>query len=186
LSLSSLWHDLDEARRRFLIGQRLRQNKQRGSHKKLEEIEIAAKHLHKLLSDDVFRFVTRLPAINDDGDLRPSVDARSAREVLQAIADLAGEMRASSGINLAWTAFELLVGTQLAGIYERFSGKSVKLKRKVIEGSSQELKGKFLSFTMKALEELQIHKSEGKPYSLEGIGRAYTRVKSGKPRENRR
>ena len=186
LSLSSLWHDLDNARRRFLIGQRLRQNKQRGSHKKLEEIEITAKRLGKLLSDDVFRFVARLPATNDDGDLRPSVDARSAQEVLQVIADLAGEMRASSGIDHPWTAFELLVGTQLAGIYERFSGDSVKLKRRVIEGYSQELEGKFLSFALQALEELQISRSDGKPYSLEGIGRAYTRVKSGKPRENRR
>ena len=62
----------------------------------------------------------------------------------------------------------------------------MKLKRRVIEGYSQELKGKFLSFAMQALEELQINKSDGKPYSLESIGRAYTRVKSGKPRDNRR
>ena len=186
LSLSSLWHDLDQAHRRFLIGKRLRQNKQRGSHKKLEEIEITAKRLGKLLRDDVFRFVTRRAAINDDGDLRPFVDARRAREVLQIIADLAGEMRASSGIDHPWNAFELLVGTQLAGTYERFSGSSVKLKRRVIEGYSQELKGKFLSFALQALKELQINKSDGKPYSSESIGRAYTRVKSGKPRDNRR
>jgi hypothetical protein len=186
LSLSSLWHDLDNGRRRFLIGQRLRQGKQRGSHKKLEEIEITAKRLGKLLCDDVFRFVTRLPAINDDGDLRPFVDARRAREVLQIIADLAGEMRAWSGIDQPWNAFELLVGRQLAGVYEKFSGNSVKLKRRVIEGYSQELKGKFLSFALQALEELQINKSDGEPYSLESIGRAYTRVKSGKPRDNRR
>ena len=152
----------------------------------MEEIEITAKRLGKLLSDDVFRFVTRLPAINDDGDLRPFVDARRAREVLQIIADLAGEMRASSGIDHPWNALELLVGTQLAGIYGGFSGESVKLKRRVIEGYSQKLEGKFLSFALQALKELQINKSDGKPYSLESIGRAYTRVKSGKPRDNRR
>ena len=120
LSLSSLWHDLDNGRRRFLIGQHLRQGKQRGLHKKLEEIEITAKRLGKLLCDDVFRFVTRLPAINDDGDLRPFVDARRAQEVLQIIADLAGEMRAPSGIDHPWNAFELLVGTQLRALTRDF------------------------------------------------------------------
>ena len=187
LSLSSLWHDLDNARRRFLIGKHLRQSKQRGSHKKLEEIEITAKRLDKLLRDyDVFRFMKRRAAINDDGDLRSFVDARRAQEVLQIIADLAREMRALSGIDQPWNAFELLVGRQLAGTYEKFSGNSVKLKRRVIEGYSQALEGEFLSFALQALEELKINKSDGKPYALESIGRAYTRVKSGKPRDNRR
>ena len=139
-----------------MIGKRLRQNKQRGSHKKLKEIEITAKRLGKLLSDDVFRFVTRLPAINDDGDLRPSLMLAVTGKFSKLLPISQGRCERSSGIDHPWNAFELLVGTQLAGTYERFSGNSVKLKRRVIEGYSQELEGKFLSFALQALESYKL------------------------------
>ena len=68
----------------------------------------------------------------------------------------------------------------------RPEGTVVKFKRGVIGGYSQPLKGEFLSFALQALRELQITQSNGKPYSAEHIGRAYRRVKSGQPREDRR
>lgn len=193
LSLSSLWRDLDRERGWFLTGKGLRRSQQRGVHKKLKEIEITAKCLGKLLRDhDVFRFMVPRPQNEDDAN--HIVDARHVQDALEIIADLAAKGQAPLGFDHPLTkgfalhrcsAFEHLVG-RLAGIYEKYSGKDVKFRRGVIGGYSQPLKGEFLSFALQALRELQITQSNGKPYSAEHTGRAYRRVKSGQPRQDRR
>jgi hypothetical protein len=196
LSLSSLWGELDRAGRWFLVNKLLRQSHHRGVHKKLAKIEIAAKQLGNLLRDvDVFRFVVPRPGGRRWWNQRCAVDARHVQDVLKIVADLAAKGREpldfdhpvakAFGVN-RWSAFEHLVGGQLASIYEKYSRKKVKFKRAMISGRSQSLKGDFLSFAVVALRELKITQSNRKPYSAEHIGRAYRRVKSGKPRQDRR